>query len=125
MRKLLSLSVCAFAMAGLAGCAPAHTPASAAQATGGRPIATSTGTILSMRVVMPQSSPAPWRAGFLAASGASGATVQGSKDQLVEFIVRSEDGSVLSVVQTNVPGFHVGDRVIILRDDQTRLVRPA
>ena len=43
---------------------------------------------------------------------------------LMEFIVRVDDGAVLSIVQTNEPGFRKGDRVIILRGDQTRIARP-
>ena len=44
--------------------------------------------------------------------------------QQVEFIVRVDDGTMLSVVQPNEPGFHSGDRVIILRDAPTHLARP-
>ena len=36
----------------------------------------------------------------------------------------TDDGAMLSIVQTNEPGFRKGDRVIILRDDQTRIARP-
>jgi outer membrane lipoprotein SlyB len=47
-----------------------------------------------------------------------------SVERLIEIIVRADDGATLSIVQTNDPGFRKGDRVIILRDDQTRLARP-
>ena len=47
-----------------------------------------------------------------------------SVGSLMEFIVRADDGATLSIVQTNEPGFRKGDRVIILRDDRTRLARP-
>ena len=53
----------------------------------------------------------------------SGGHDDGSRS-LVEFIVRVDDGATLSIVQTNEPGFRTGDRVVILRDDRTRLARP-
>src|SRR4051794_13223640 len=114
MWKLLSLFVSAIPIAGLVGCAPTNSPVSATPATVARPTA-SGGTILSMREVTPQTGSAAWRAGFLAASGASGAAIDGGNGGLVEFIVRTDDGSTLSVVQPNTPGFRAGDRVIILR----------
>ena len=41
-----------------------------------------------------------------------------------EFIVGMDDGSTLSIVQNNEPGFHAGDRVVILHGGRTRLARP-
>jgi outer membrane lipoprotein SlyB len=108
---LLSLA----ALAHLAGCAPANPPKPAVQ-----PAPVAMGSILSMRAVDPRSGSDPVRAALLA--GGSGA---GDNDRpLVEFIVRADDGATLSIVQTNEPGFRNGDRVIILRDDRTRLARP-
>ena len=37
---------------------------------------------------------------------------------------RKHGGAVLSIVQQNDAGFRAGDRVVIMRDDQTRLARP-
>ena len=80
-----------------------------------------TGTILSMRTVSVRYGQAPWRAALLT-DGAAGES-QG-REPLVEFIVRVDDGETLSIVQDNEPGFHAGDRVVILRDDHTHLTRP-
>lgn len=62
----------------------------------------------------------PLRAALLAGGGGHD---EGNRS-LMEFIVRVDDGAVLSIVQTNEPGFRKGDRVIILRGDQTRIARP-
>jgi len=109
-RYLLSLAM----FAGLAGCAPARPPQPVTQAVAGE------GTIVSIRTVNSGTSVAPWRAALLA--GGSGSD-DGDR-ALLEFIVRADDGAMLSVVQTNAPGFHEGDRVTILRGDRTRLARP-
>lgn len=74
-----------------------------------------------MRTVSIRYGQAPWRAALLA-DGAAGETQGG--EPLVEFIVRADEGETLSIVQGNEPGFHTGDRVVILRDDRTRLTRP-
>ena len=42
----------------------------------------------------------------------------------VEFIVRTDGGAILSVVQGNESGFHAGDRVVILHGDRARLAWP-
>ena len=44
---------------------------------------------------------------------------------VTEFIVRTDDGNVISIVQVNDAGYHVGDRVIIPRGDPARLARPS
>ena len=102
-------------LAGIAGCAPANPPKAPVQ-----PASISAGTILSMRPVGPRGSVEPLRAALLADGGGH----DDGNRSLVEFIVRADDGATLSIVQTNEPGFRKGDRVIILRDDRTRLARP-
>ncbi|MGC1408206.1 MAG: hypothetical protein WA864_04565 [Acetobacteraceae bacterium] len=103
-------------LAGVAGCAPAKPPPPAAV----QPASVSTGKILSMRGVAAHASQDPLRAAMLT-TGASPSDGSGS---LVEFIVRTDDGATLSIVQTNEPGFRTGDRVVIMRDDLTHLARP-
>lgn len=110
-RYLLSLVT----LAGIVGCAPANPPKSAVQ-----PTAAGTGTILSMRAVAPHAGAAPLRAALLA--GGSGQDDENRA--LVEFIVRTDDGATLSIVQSNTDGFRNGDHVIIVRGDRTRLARP-
>ncbi len=82
-----------------------------------------------MRQVTREKVPPQWGAVLLADASASNIANDSSKTQakqlpLEEFIVRTDDGAILSVVQTNEAGFHVGDRVIILRGEQARLARP-
>jgi outer membrane lipoprotein SlyB len=102
-------------LAGLAGCVPANPPKVAVQ-----PASVGAGTILSMRAVDAHADMEPLRAALLAGGG----NPDDGGRPLLEFIVRADDGATLSIVQTNEPGFRKGDRVIILRDDQTRLARP-
>jgi hypothetical protein len=102
-------------LAGVAGCAPTNPPKAAVQ-----PAPAGAGTILSMRAVSQQAPEEPLRAVLLS----DGVGRSDGNLSLVEFIVRSDDGATLSIVQTNQPGFRTGDRVIILRGDQTRLARP-
>ncbi len=45
--------------------------------------------------------------------------------QDVEFIVRTDDGRTLSVVQPNRAALRAGEPVILLQDGHTSLVRPA
>jgi hypothetical protein len=103
------------ALADLAACAPANPPKPA-----GQPAPVAMGTILSMRAVDSRAGVDPLRAALLAGGSASS---DGGRS-LVEYIVRADDGATLSIVQSNEPGFRGGDRVIILRDDRTRLARP-
>ncbi len=110
-RHLLSLVT----LAGIAGCAPAIPPKASVQ-----PASISAGTILSMRAVGPPGALEPLRAALLAESSGNDDVSR----PLMEIIVRTDDGTTLSIVQTNEPGFRKGDRVIILRDDRTRLARP-
>ena len=78
-----------------------------------------TGVILSMRTVSGYSMQEPWLAAFRANAGATSVPADTS---LVEFIVRTDDGSTLSIVQPNVLKFRAGDRVVILHENETHLV---
>jgi hypothetical protein len=108
---LLSLAL----EAGVAGCAPATPPKAAVQAA-----PSGTGTILAVREVGGHAAAEPLRAALLS----DGSGYDGGNGSQVEFIVRSDEGATLSIVQANEPGFRKGDRVVILRDDRTRLARP-
>jgi outer membrane lipoprotein SlyB len=93
-----------------------------------------------MRLVPAQTSPPAWRAVLLADASAANDTsaantvnVSSVNDSgkstaapmaVTEFIVRTDDGNVISIVQVNDAGYHVGDRVIIPRGDPARLARP-
>jgi outer membrane lipoprotein SlyB len=85
-----------------------------------QPAQVSTGTILSMRPVDARSGIDPVRAALLDDGGGN----DDGNRSLVEFIVRVDNGAVLSIVQTNEPGFRKGDHVIIVRDGRSRLARP-
>jgi len=98
-----------------AGCAPVSPPKAAVQ-----PAAIGSATILSVRAVTAPEAAEKVRTALLA--GGSGRDDRGRA--LVEIIVRVDGGAVLSIVQQNDAGFRAGDRVVIMRDDQTRLVRP-
>ena len=73
-----------------------------------------------MRAVAARASQDPLRSAMLPA----GASPNYGVRSLMEFIVRTDDGATLSIVQTNEPGFRTGDRVVIIRDDLTHLARP-
>jgi outer membrane lipoprotein SlyB len=118
------LFVCLLIATSVAGCAATNATVSGSPAPTVTPKAASVGKILSMRRVTVQSNSAPWRSVLLADAGAARAN-DGGKDALTEFIVRTDDGATISVVQSNEPGFRPGDPVIILRDGQTRLARPS
>ncbi len=96
-------------------CAPASSPKIEVQPT---PLAT--GRILSMRSVYSPAAADAMRAALLG----SGSTPEKVSHPLTEFIVRTDDGPMMSIIQTNEPGFHVGDRVIILHRDRTQLAPP-
>jgi hypothetical protein len=108
---LLAISV----LAATAGCASVNPSKPLVQ-----PAAIGSATILSVRAVVAQEAAVPLRAALLA--GNSGHDDRGRAP--VEIIVRVDGGAVLSIVQENDAGFHAGDRVVIMRDDRTRLARP-
>ncbi len=101
--------------AGIAGCAPVKPPHSPPE-----PSQVTAGTILSMRSVYSPAAADAMRAALLG----SGSTPEKVSHPLTEFIVRTDDGPMMSIIQTNEPGFHVGDRVIILHRDRTQLAPP-
>jgi len=78
------------------------------------------GTILSLRMINSPADRDTWTTALLADAGGR---LRGG-EPLVEFIVRADDGATLSIVQANDQGFRTGDRVVIVRDAQTRLARP-
>ena len=83
------------------------------------PAATGSGTVLGLRPVAPPDTLAPLRAALI-----GGGDHSGNDDRsLVEFIVRVDDGTVLSIVQPNDQALRKGDRVIIVHGEQTRLAR--
>jgi hypothetical protein len=109
-------SFCALLL--LAGCATHPEPpvpkAPTAPLTGLR------GTILAMRPV-PAETPDPARL-LLSGLGTQG----GSADShAFEFIVRTEGGTTISIVQPQSSGLHPGERVSILRGAETRIDAPA
>jgi outer membrane lipoprotein SlyB len=109
-------------MAAVAGCAPT-TQAPPASNTTGQPATTRNGTILSMRKVTPPAGQDSWRK-LLVGSGDMQRAGDSNAAPLTEFIVRTDDGSTLSIVQANALGLHTGDRVVILRDTGAHLARP-
>lgn len=112
-----------FVLVMLASCAPSAPNAVAPKAA--TPTASfSNGTILSMRDIAPTLGSEPWRAALLAAA-ASTSPAGGRPTLLVEFIVRSDDGATLSLVQDNSLGLHPGDRVVIRREANAQLTRPS
>jgi outer membrane lipoprotein SlyB len=120
----LACCVCLLTLLGIAGCAPAVTNTAGPAAATARSVPSSEGTILSMRPVRVRGDRVPWRAALLAdASSATTAGDDGNSD-LTEFIVRTDAGSTISVVQANELGFRPGDRVTILHDGHTHIARP-
>jgi outer membrane lipoprotein SlyB len=123
--RLSILCACLAGVSAIAGCAPTRTAAPAPGAQAARPPVR--GTILSMRTVSPPGDPAPWRAVLLADAGAASPASDGggnsakSSAPVVEFIVHTDDGATLSVVQANDAALHPGDRVAILHDAETHL----
>lgn len=77
-----------------------------------------------MRSVAEPSGSEAWRTALLAVAAKTNAADGGEAAPLVEFIVRADDGAILSVVQGNNVGLRAGDRVVILYEGSTRLARP-
>jgi outer membrane lipoprotein SlyB len=109
-------------MAAVPGCAPTNqfTPAST---TTGQPATTRNGTILSMRKVTVPVGQDSWRK-LLVGSGDLQRAGDSNAAPLTEFIVRTDEGTTLSIVQANALGLHTGDRVVVLRDTGAHLARP-
>jgi outer membrane lipoprotein SlyB len=118
---VLVVMVALVVVGGLAGCAPTNqiTPASTAS---GQPTPRN-GTILSMRKVAVPAGQDAWRK-LLVGSGDTQRAGDSNAAPLTEFIVRTDAGTTLSIVQANTLGFHPGDRVVVLRDPGAHLARP-
>jgi hypothetical protein len=109
----------------LAGCAThAEQPAPIAQAAlvapAPPPPAGVHGTILAMRPV-PAEPRGPARI-LLSSLGGSDTFADG---HIFEFIVRTENGTTISIVQPQTDGLHTGERVSILGGAETRIEAPA
>ena len=108
----------------VAGCAQPQGAPPNAQGSAAAPRHVSEGVILSMRKVTAETSQESWRRVLLVDAGTRGSENGAKALPLVEFIVRTDAGSTLSIVQANDLDLRSGDRVVILRDDGTRLARP-
>lgn len=78
------------------------------------------GVILAMRPVAPEN-PEPAHI-LLAGLGTPDAFAHG---QVFEFIVRTDSGAMISIVQPRTGGLHAGEHVSILRGAETRIDAPA
>jgi hypothetical protein len=78
------------------------------------------GTILALRPVA-SATPGPARI-LLSSPGTPGVLAD---EHSFEFIVRTESGTTLSIVQPQTNGLHAGERVSILRGAETRIDVPA
>ena len=76
-----------------------------------------------MRKVTPPAGQDSWRK-LLVGSGDLQRASDSNAALLTEFIVRTDDGGTLSIVQANALDLHTGDRVVILRDTGAHLARP-
>jgi len=107
----------------LAGCAT-HTeqpaPMTQAASPAGVPAAGVLGIILAIRPV-PAERPGPART-VLAGLGSQDSFTDG---QVFEFIVRTENGTTISIVQPQTNDLHAGARISILRGAETRIETPA
>lgn len=123
MRRV-SAFACLLGLLAAGSCTQANIRASSSGTAVARPVTASLGTILSMRAVTAPDSGNPLQAILLADAGGATTPSSGSNRPVTEFIVRQDDGAIISVVQSNQLGFHLGDRVSIQRDDRVRLARP-
>ena len=112
------------AVLGVGACASANNRASGTEAAVAQPAKAGLGTILSVRTVTAPDGGSVWQAALLADAGGVTTPGAGGGRPVMEFIVRQDDGAIISVVQSNVLGFHPGDRVSIQRADRVRLARP-
>lgn len=112
-----------FAVTLLAGCAPAK-PVASAPTPASPSVPFSGGTILSMRAVATPAGTTPWRTALLAAASGTGGIGADPSTPLIEFIVRADDGAILSIVQSSDLDLHKGDRVVIRYQPTAQLARP-
>ncbi len=138
--------------AGLVACAPSNTNTTYSGAAIGRAGYVSQGVIISMRdVVVTSPSSGVGTAVGVGAGGVAGSALGGgvrsnilggiggavvggligyavdnqiNRGTATEFILREDSGATISVVQTNEDRFAIGERVMIIRGDRTRLARP-
>ena len=116
----------------LAGCAPSRPPPAPAAAQALSPAAPGeAGVIVTERPLLQPRAAGDVRGTILATLGDSitapapaGAPAFSAPGGAVEFIVRQADGATLSVVQDNPQHLRPGERVAILRQPQTMLLRP-
>lgn len=119
---------------GLGSCAPSAPAPAAVPALAQRPATRA--TIVAMR---PVASMPPGEAGAGTGGraleglarlakpdpgGRTGQPVAVEAAQPMDFIVREPDGTLIAVTQTNEAGLRVGDAVVLVRGDRTRLARP-
>jgi hypothetical protein len=117
--------VCLLALLSIGGCSQAVTNRATPAAAIVRPVPSSAGTILSLRAIGPRSERDPWRVALLADASGAPAAVDDGNGQLTEFIIRLDDGSTISVVQTNELGFRAGDRVTVMHDGHAHIAHPS
>lgn len=134
-----------------AGCAPVHSGSTYGRSQAGQEQRVTKGTILAMREVKVEGTDTgAGKIGGAVVGGAAGSTLgQGSRANLagaavgavlgavlgtmaenrlteanaIEFTVREENGTTIAVVQANDQGLREGERVVILRGSQVRIVR--
>lgn len=123
MRRI-SAYICLLAVLGVGACTSANSRASGTEAAAIHPANASLGTILSVRTVTAPDGGSVLQVALLADAGGITTPGAGVGRPVMEFIVRQDDGAIISVVQSNVLGFHPGDRVSIQRADRVRLARP-
>lgn len=107
-------------LSGIAGCAPGKPSASAPAPPVSTAVATSRGKILAVHKVPPAGAQDPWRA-ILSPTRATLRPASAGTESPVEFIVRTDDGATLSIVQPSQPGLRAGSRVIVLFGETARL----
>jgi len=108
----------ALAAAGCVGRAapPAGAPASAPQPAAAQAV---------VAAVRPLLQPAPESGAATLIRAAIGPTLSGAVQPAtaMEFVLRRDDGRVVSVVQDNAEHLRPGDRVVLLAGDRTRILR--
>jgi outer membrane lipoprotein SlyB len=145
------LPILLIGLVGLGACAPQRTNTVYSAAAIGRDAQVTRGVIVGMREVQVAGRPlgiggtAGAAAGGVAGSfiggdvrsnilgaiggaivgGLVGSAVEGqvNRGMATEFLIQEEGAGVIAVVQSNEDRFGVGERVLILRGDRTRLVR--
>lgn len=123
MRRIATYT-CLLLLLGVGACTQANIAELRAGVGSPQPVSASLGTIVSMRPVTETDAGNPLQAVLLADASGAAPPSNAAGRPIMEFIVRQDDGGIISVVQSNEAGFRPGDRVSILRGDRIRLVRP-